>query len=105
MALSGPTGQAAVWIVTDDADYADLGILNTQTRIITGGEIRGWREERTIDERAAVKAMMICATAGIDITRKRIWRDRESLAAALTGSGGDHVDTLSTWLGAYGRPR
>jgi hypothetical protein len=66
-----PTQQAAVWIVTDDADYSDLGSLETTTQVGFSTTI-----SRTIRETDAAQAMKICWESGIDITRKRIWRDR-----------------------------
>jgi hypothetical protein len=75
--------QAAVWIVTDDADFEDLGILTNSdnTRAI-------WYE-------TATRAMKACAEAGIDITKKRIWNDRETIISKL--SAGD----LKKWLQDY----
>jgi hypothetical protein len=73
--------QAAVWIVTDNANFADLGTLTTSpgnTRAI-------WYETTT-------RAMKICAEAGIDITKKRIWNDRETIVSKL--SAGE----LKNWL-------
>jgi hypothetical protein len=64
--------QAAVWIVTDNADYGDLGIL-----IRTGGF-------RAIDASDTARAMRICDEAGIDVRRKAIWRDRKQIAAEVS---------------------
>jgi hypothetical protein len=76
--------QAAVWIITDNADYDDLGIL------VSGGE-------RAIGPESAADAMRICAKAGINITRKRIWSDRRLILSQLTE--GD----LKNWLENFGR--
>jgi hypothetical protein len=75
-----PVKQAAVWIVTDNANFDDLGILTNadNTRAI-------WYE-------STVRAMKICAEAGIDITKKRIWKDKETIVSKL--SAGE----LKTWL-------
>jgi hypothetical protein len=75
--------QAAVWIVTDDADFDDLGILTNSdnTRAI-------WYE-------TATRAMKACAEAGIDITKKRIWNDRATIISKL--SAGE----LKKWLQDY----
>jgi hypothetical protein len=75
--------QAAVWIVTDNADYGDLGIL------VSGF---GGFGPRVIDEQDSARAMMICEQAGIDITKRAIWRDRISILNALPQ--GD----VRTWL-------
>lgn len=70
--------QAAVWIVTDNADYDDLGTLVSRPIYqIFGGT-------RIINEYEAARAMKICDEAGIDITRKAIWRDREEIIKGLT---------------------
>ena len=78
------TRQAAVWIVTDNADYDDLGIL-VASQFGFGGS-------RVINEQEAARAMRICDEAGIDITRKAIWRDRRRIISGL--QDGD----LKTWL-------
>jgi hypothetical protein len=77
--------QAAVWIVTDNADYSDLGIL-----VSSPGNVRAIGPEH------AARAMKICAEAGIDITRKKIWRDRQTILSSL--QAGD----LKNWLANYG---
>ncbi len=63
--------QAAIWIVTDNADYDDLGIL------ISGF---GGFGARVIDEDVAARAMQLVDAAGINITGKAIWRDRLAIA-------------------------
>ena len=78
------TKQAAVWIVTDNADYDDLGIL-VASQFGFGGS-------RVINEQETATAMRICDEAGIDITRKAIWRDRQQIISGL--KDGD----LKTWL-------
>jgi hypothetical protein len=80
------TRQAAVWIVTDDADYDDLGTLVNSSFGIGGS--------RVINELEAAKAMKVCADAGIDITGKRIWNDKQSILEGLTDDG------LKKWLAA-----
>jgi len=72
-----PVRQAAVWIVTDDADYEDLGIL--VSRSVTGP----FGGARTIQEAEAAQAMKIYSEAGMDITRKAIWRDRDEILRGL----------------------
>jgi hypothetical protein len=78
------TRQAAVWIATDDADYGDLGIL-VASRYGFGGS-------RVINERETARAMKIFADAGIDITRKAIWRDRQLIIDGLKDAD------LKAWL-------
>jgi len=78
------TRQAAVWIVTDDADYGDLGTL-VASQFGFGGS-------RVINEQETATAMRICDEAGIDITRKAIWGDRQRVISGL--EDGD----LKTWL-------
>ncbi len=74
--------QAAIWIVTDDATYADLGTL-------VGGFGFG---SRLILEADAARAMKAVDEAGIDITRKAIWADRDHILAAV-----DEPE-LAAWL-------
>jgi hypothetical protein len=75
------TKQAAVWIITDNADYEDLGIL-----ISDPGNIRAIGAVET------ARAMKICSEAGIDVTAKNIWADRESIISKLP------VGELKNWL-------
>ncbi|MBI4774386.1 MAG: outer membrane protein assembly factor BamD [Deltaproteobacteria bacterium] len=78
--------QAAVWIVTDDADYADLGSL-VQTPLFqpSGGT-------RMIQEFEAARALQILDSAGIDVTNKAIWRDRDTIVSRLENG------PLKDWL-------
>ena len=71
------TRQAAVWIVTDNASYSDLGIL------VSRSQFQAFGGTRTIRETETAQAMRICTDAGIDITRKRIWNDRERILKGL----------------------
>ena len=75
--VSYATRQAAVWIVTDDASYSDLGILVSRTRFQPFGGTR------TINEEETARAMRICDEAGIDVTRKRIWGARKQVLRGL----------------------
>ncbi|MFC1844243.1 HEAT repeat domain-containing protein [Thermodesulfobacteriota bacterium] len=77
--------QAAVWIVTDNADYDDLGILVSRSQ----WQMYGGRQ---INEYEAAKAMKICDEAGIDVTRKAIWRDRQRILSELKD------EELKKWL-------
>jgi len=78
--------QAAVWIVTDNADYSDLGVL------VYGF---GGFGPRAISEPEAARAMEICDDAGIDITSLDIWHDHESIYWGL-----DPDSTSRQWLEA-----
>ena len=80
------TRQAAVWIVTDNASYSDLGIL------VSRSQFQAFGGTRTIRETETARAMKICTDAGIDITRKRIWNDRARVL------GGLKDDELKKWL-------
>ncbi len=71
--VSYPVRQAAVWIVTDDADYDELGILVSRPAFQPFG---GTRE---IEESETVQAMRICSEAGVNLKQKAIWNDREML--------------------------
>jgi hypothetical protein len=77
--------QAAVWIVTDNASYRDLGVLVS---------VSFGLRTRQINELETARAMKICDEAGIDITRKRIWRDRNIVLRKLQDS------ELKNWLKA-----
>jgi hypothetical protein len=77
--------QAEIWIVTDDASYGGLGTLVRQTGI-------GGFGTRAIDEDETVRAMRLVDEAGIDITTRRIWQDRDLIAA------GAEDGSLVEWL-------
>lgn len=71
--------QAAVWVVTDDPSYSALGVL-----------VRG--RARVIREADAARAMQLYEQAGLDITTRAIWRDRQSILRGLPDGA------LKTWL-------
>ncbi len=77
-----PVEQAAVWIVSDDASYDELGML-------VGGSPFG---KALILEEDAVRAMMLTDEAGVDIQKYSIWRDRFVLLPKIT------APDLVTWL-------
>ena len=77
--------QAAVWIVTDNADYGRLGTLVSRR-----GD--GFQGKRLINAYETVYAMKICDKAGINIKLKSIWSDRSSIYMSLKD-----VD-LKKWL-------
>jgi hypothetical protein len=79
--------QAAVWIVTDNADYYDLGILVVSQF--------GFGGSRVIREPEAAAAMRLCDRAGINLRRKAIWRDRERILSGL-----DEQPELKEWMAA-----
>jgi hypothetical protein len=89
--VGNDTRQAAVWIVTDNADYDDLGKLVT-------GSWSGSRV-RVISTDAAAQAMKLCADAGIDITCKAIWKDRQEIIKGLSyyKSRPEYVELIK-WL-------
>ncbi len=68
--------QAAIWIVTDDASYSGLGIL------MRSSGYTGLRT-RVIDEDDAARAMQLVDDAGIDITTKAIWNDRDQITEGV----------------------
>jgi hypothetical protein len=69
-----PVEQAAVWIVTDNATYDELGMLVKDSRF--GASI--------IDEAEAARAMMLVDAAGLDIKQYAIWADRYQLLGKVT---------------------
>lgn len=77
--------QAAIWIVTDNASYEDLGIL---VRTSIGNPLGS----RAIGYDDAARAMQFVDEAGIDISRKAIWNDREEIAAEVEDS------QLARWI-------
>ena len=62
--------QAAVWIVTDNATYSELGVL-----------VRG--RARIIREIDTARAMKILEESGVDLTSKAIWRDRQAILSGV----------------------
>ena len=64
--------QAAVWIVTNNADYSDLGSL-----------VGPFSATRTILQDEAARAMKILDDAGIAIERMAIWEDRKLILLGL----------------------
>ena len=82
--------QAAVWIMTDNADYEDLGILRSVSSLMRG--VPGMKGNRMILEAHTVRAMQLCEQAGINITIKKIWNDRDDLLAGLED------EKLAQWL-------
>jgi|SRR5208337_3485210 len=77
--------QAAIWIVTDNANYSELGTLVSRSQFQVTGS-------RVINEIDVARAMKICDSAGINIIRKAIWRDRYLVM------GGVQDETLKSWI-------
>lgn len=82
------TRQAAVWIVTDDATYAGLGMLVSRPiGSVSGGS-------RVIGPEAAARALQLCAEADIDIRGKLLLADRNAFLSSLPEG------ELKAWLAA-----
>jgi hypothetical protein len=77
-----PVEQAAIWIVTDDATYDELGMLVEGSRFGTS----------MIRENDAVRAMMLVEKAGLSIRGHAISRDLIQFMGKVTESD------LSVWL-------
>lgn len=68
--------QAAVWIITDDASFKDLSkLVSGYSGLIASHQV--------ISRQDAALAMNICEKAGIDITKKAIWKDLEKIKDGL----------------------
>ncbi|MDR2673518.1 MAG: WD40 repeat domain-containing protein [Opitutaceae bacterium] len=93
--VSYPVKQAAVWILTDNADYSDLGKLITRTSRMGEPSFLA-TSRRTIQEPEAVAAMRLCAGAGVDIKTKAIWKEARKLHAELPAG------ELRDWLQTFG---
>ena len=85
--------QAAIWIVTDDADYASLGTLVSRSSFqLSGGT-------RLIDVLDAARAMRLCFKAGIDVRGKAIWQDRSTILQRIRDERGEMShQTVSSWF-------
>lgn len=79
---SYPVMQAAIWIITDNADYDDLGTL------VSNGEriIRGYE---------ASEAIRLIEKAGIDIRDRAIWEDRDQIERDNTGKPTEYVSATT----------
>jgi hypothetical protein len=88
------TRQAAVWIVTANADLDRLGVL---VLVHSSGTPA---PTRAITERETARAMKIVDEAGIDIRRKAVWADRQKILLVLGARvvGVDDLDDLRIWL-------
>lgn len=97
--LEFDTIQAAVWIVTENGDWEEMGILREVDGEIIGytREVEGEDDEdegvRLIDEEDIIRAMIQVENAGIDIRRKHIWMDHFAILENLPP--GDLLDWLN----------
>jgi hypothetical protein len=72
-----PVVQAAIWILTDNASFEGLGTL------IRRPASQSYGGTRVIDEATGARAIRIMADAGVDVTHRAIWRDRQRIAAGV----------------------
>ena len=82
------TRQAAIWIVTNDASFAELGKLISKS----------WQTgatSRAIQEDDVAQAMKIAESAGIDLAGRAIWRDRATVLPGVKNP------KLQKWLNAH----
>jgi hypothetical protein len=77
-----PVEQAAIWIVTDDATFDELGMLVEGSRFGTS----------IVNEEVALRAMMLLDQAGLNIREYAIWGEHSQLMVKVTDSD------LSAWL-------
>lgn len=78
--------QAAVWIITDNADYDDLGTL-----------VDGFSGMRVINHSEAAQSMMYIQRAGIELSRKAIWRDRHEICRKVLSDGQQAGPEVASW--------
>ncbi len=71
--------QAAVWIADQDLGYAQLAPYA--------------EEQRLAAPYAVAFALVFCDRAGIDVTTRRVWRDRDQVFSAIRDQG------LKVWYG------
>lgn len=72
--------QAAIWIISDNSNFDDLGILVRNNMF------------RSISYEDTAQAMKIIDEAGIDITNRAIWEDREIILDEVRN------DEIKDWL-------
>jgi len=68
--------QAAVWIITDNADYNELGTLVSDGQDLIGTMFDFPPGERVLGPRSTAIAMLLLNKCGVDVKSKRIWNDR-----------------------------
>ena len=81
-----PVNQAAVWILTEDASYEQLGTLKSGPDILA---------TRRIGQADVAKALRILSDAGIDVRQRAVWRDRALFAASVENT------ELASWLRTF----
>ena len=70
--------QAAVWIITDNADYNELGTLVSGGQDLFGTMLDIPPGGRILSPKSIAVAMLLLEKCGIDVESKRIWKDRFS---------------------------
>jgi len=78
--------QAAIWIITVNANYDDLN------KLITYGEPSG---KRIINEREVLGALKLCSEAGINIFCRSIWSDKKEI---FDGAQGEEYKNIMRYL-------
>jgi len=68
--------QAAIWILTDNADYEKLAVLLESHD--------GFSARRSINEVGVAQAIRALDDAGIDISNTAIWHEREGTSSNLS---------------------
>ena len=67
--------QSAVWIISDNANYEELGALVTTENLLSR-----WQNipagTRVLDAHSVAVALVLLKECGINVESKRIWRDR-----------------------------
>ncbi len=85
-AATYPVNQAAVWILTEDASYEQLGTLKSGPDVLA---------TRIIGQADVARALRILSDAGIDVRNRAVWRDRAQLAASVENT------ELASWLRTF----
>ncbi len=83
------TQQAAIWIAVQDVNFEEMGIL-------LYSDMYG-NSHRQIEPLQAAFALLLCADSGIDIKKRRIWRDHHILVAALAADDMARQGILGVW--------
>jgi ankyrin repeat protein len=82
--------QAATWVLTDNADYEDLGTLRTTYSSFGGSG-------RTISEGDVADAAMHLYRAGINLRQRAIWRDMRRVCAEVEKDSGFAPQAALKW--------
>lgn len=70
--------QAAIWLITDNASYSELGTLKTM--VLPVGSTRRVPTGRTIGADHVIRALQIVASSGVNVHALAIWRDRDEMS-------------------------